>query len=99
MESFLGCAGALWVLFGIGYLLGAKSAIHEIAACLSMSFGVSFWAWAAILGRLRAWHRDWKATQSAGAGAPPVATGGGGADVPIDRAIQGVRAGPSGWRT
>lgn len=87
MEIFLWCAGALWVLLGAGWLSIAKSAFHEIGACLCFSFGVSFWAWAAILGRLRVWHREWRAAQRPASAAPS------GAGTPIDQAIHGVRAG------
>ncbi|MGE0022884.1 MAG: hypothetical protein AB7S70_04545 [Hyphomicrobium sp.] len=54
MQTFLILAGMLWTFAGMGVLTSAKSAIHEILACLAISFAVMFWAFAAVLHQLRA---------------------------------------------
>lgn len=54
MQTFLILAGMLWAFAGMGVLAAAKSAIHEILACLAISFAVMFWAFAAVLHQLRA---------------------------------------------
>lgn len=54
MQWFLIAAGCLWIAIGAAIVSDAKSAIHEILACLLFSFGVLFWAFAAIM---RAWKQ------------------------------------------
>lgn len=49
MQWFLITAGCLWIAIGAAVVSDAKSAIHEILACLLFSFGVLFWAFAAIM--------------------------------------------------
>jgi hypothetical protein len=92
METFLALAGALWILMGLGVLATAKSAIHEILACLAVSFGLMFWGFAGIMGRMRAMEKSWRAMQHPTAVESPRVTkleiG-----TPIEQAINGVRAG------
>lgn len=53
MQVFLTVCGCVWAVIGILVLSDAKSAIHEILACLLFSFGIVFWAFAAALSEWR----------------------------------------------
>ena len=85
MEVILGLAGAAWIFSGLSILVSAKSAIHEILACLAVSFGVMFWGFAAVVGQLKRIVEQGKISAS-----PAPMT----RDVPIEEAISGVRGGP-----
>lgn len=52
MPLFLWLVACVWLAHGAVAIIGAKSALHEILGCLSLSFGVVFIALAAILVRL-----------------------------------------------
>lgn len=49
MREFLLAAGIVWIILGLAVFGMAKSAIHEILACLAVSFGLMFWAFSAII--------------------------------------------------
>lgn len=49
MRLFLVVAGLVWLLSGLVVLADAKSAIHEILACLALSFGVVFFALSSLI--------------------------------------------------
>ena len=53
MAILLFLAGIVWAFLGFGVFATAKSAIHEILACLAVSFGVMFWGLAGIIVQLK----------------------------------------------
>jgi hypothetical protein len=57
MSVFLNLAGILWCILGAGVLATAKSAIHEILACLAVSFGLMFWGFASVIEQLKAMQK------------------------------------------
>lgn len=52
MTTFLQVAGVVWILFGVAVAFAAKSAVHEILACLVISFGIMFLAFVAVIDAL-----------------------------------------------
>jgi hypothetical protein len=61
METFMALAGLLWIICGTLVLLVAKSGIHEILACLALSFGVLFLGICGVLAKMREATADLKA--------------------------------------
>lgn len=56
MQVIIGFAACAWIGWGVLVFLMAKSAIHEILACLFVSFGILFCAIASIMGQLSRWQ-------------------------------------------
>jgi len=82
MEVVLWLAGAVWIALGLSVLDSAKGALHEILACLAVSFGIVFWGFMGVIAQLRR-----IAAQGRRQGAAAT-------EDTIEQAIQNVRTGP-----
>jgi hypothetical protein len=87
MEYFFALAGLAWLFCGAFVLGFSASTMHEIVACLAVSFGVMFLGLAALLGQLRRLNAAWRPTRLS-SGPPPVPNE---YAIPIEEAIDDVR--------
>jgi hypothetical protein len=88
MEYFFALAGLAWLFCGAFVLGFSASTMHEIVACLAVSFGVLFLGLAALLGQLRTLNVTWRSTRPS-SGPPPVPNE---YAIPIEEAIDDVRS-------
>jgi hypothetical protein len=88
MEYFFALAGMAWLFCGAFVLGFSDSTMHEIVACLAVSFGVTFLGVAAVLGQLRTLNVGWRSTRLS-SGPPPIPNE---YAVPIEEAIDDVRS-------
>ena len=88
MEYFFALAGLAWLFCGAFVLGFSASTMHEIVACLAVSFGVLFLGLAALLGQLRTLNLTWRSTRPS-SGPPPIPNE---YAIPIEEAIDDVRS-------
>lgn len=68
MIGLMFTVGVIWLLLGAGVEITAKSAIHEILACLLFSFGILFFAVAAAFAE---WRRERKSASAQSSAVTP----------------------------